>query len=105
MKTYIVTYQFRNYSKNYASFHEAIKTNYTKRQHPMESLWLIRTDETPLEIFGKLKPHLGDTDSIFVAEITDSHEGRMPKSMWEWLSNKKSEINNTENDGRDLQTL
>lgn len=89
MKTYIVTYQFRNYSKNYTSFYEAIKTNYPEWQHPMESLWLIRTDEIPLEIFGKLKPYLGDTDSIFVAEITDSHEGWMSSSFWSWIKNKE----------------
>ena len=86
MKTYIVAYQFRNHRKNYTSFYEAIKTNYPEWQHPLESLWLIRTDETPSQIFGRLQPHLDNTDSIFVVEITDSREGWMPKSMWEWLS-------------------
>jgi len=89
MKTYIVTYQFGNYGKNYTSFYEAIKTNYPGWRHPMESLWFIRTDETSLEIYTRLKAHLEVTDSIFVAEITDSYEGWMSSSFWQWLKNKE----------------
>lgn len=87
MKTYIISYWFRDNTINYMDFYDAIKFNYPRYQHMLEDSWLIRTDETADEIVSKLREKLPLSASIFVAEITDNCEGWIGKGTWEWLKN------------------
>lgn len=87
MKTYIISYWFRDNTINYMDFYDAIKSNYPKYQHMLEDSWLIRTDETADEIVSKLREKLPLSASLFVAEITDNYQGWVGKGVWEWLKN------------------
>jgi len=89
MKNYIISYWFKDCSKNYFPFYDAIKKNYPEWQHPLEETWFVHTDDSAQQIINNIKPFLSERDCIFVAEITDNYAGWMAKSAWEWLKKYK----------------
>lgn len=94
MKKYIITYHFRNNSRNYSSFYEAIKTNFPENKHIIESAWIVNSDKTAKEISKLLTPHLHfenyDCDTLFVAEIDKTNvEGMIAKSAWPFITDKE----------------
>ena len=88
MKNYIVSYNFRDFTRNYLDFYDTLKKHYPEWQHPMENSWLIKTDDTAEQINEVLRPKLYDGDSIFIAEITDNYAGWMGRSAWKWLKSE-----------------
>ncbi len=94
MKKYIITYHFRNNSRDYSPFYEAIKVNFPENKHIIESAWIVNSDKTAKEISQLLIPHLHfenyDCDTLFVAEIDKTNvEGMIAKSLWSFITDKK----------------
>lgn len=94
MKTYIITYDLKDTSKDYMPLYDAIKSlsdNYDPWQHFLESAWLVRTELTAKEISEKLMPHLCDNKNLlFVSEIDlDNNDGWIGVPTWKWLKNEK----------------
>ena len=94
MKKYIITYHFRNKTRDYSSFYDAITTNFPDSKHIIETAWIVNSDNTAAEITRLLTPHLHfkdhDCDSLFVAEIDKTNvEGMIAKSLWSFITDKK----------------
>lgn len=86
MKYYLISYDLKASGGNYSSLYEAIKS-FGDCRHPMESMWVVRTDDsnTAVAIREKLKEHLQSGDVVFVVNITDSeYAGWLASSFWEW---------------------
>ena len=80
----IVTYDLRS-PKDYHEFYEAVKLQ-GKWWHYMASTWLLSTTKTPQEVVDAIFPHMDPQDLLFVCELTNKYQGRLPKVAWDWIN-------------------
>lgn len=64
----LVTYDLRQPGRDYTSLYEAIRA-IGSWSHPVESVWIIDTNETPAGIRDNLKTHVDSNDVIFVVQL------------------------------------
>lgn len=69
MKTYLVSYDLIN-KKKYAQLADTLKT-YSAWAKPLESVWLIRSNESASDIRHDLKMELDNDDKLIVIEVTN----------------------------------
>ena len=89
---YLIAYDISDDLGDYSGLKDTIRTISDDYQHPLESIWFIKTEE-PIdvkEICGKLKDYFQSTaDKLYMAELSPemNHSGWMPKPklMWKWL--------------------
>ena len=94
MKTYIITYNLKNPSKDYMPFYNAIKNNVDDYRHIMETVWVVKTDKTATELRDKLMPFMTfenyHCDTLFIAEINghtpESADGMIATSYWMFIN-------------------
>jgi hypothetical protein len=87
----IVTYDLRS-PKDYHEFYEAVKLQ-GKWWHYMASTWLLSTTKTPQEVVDAIFPHMDPQDLLFVCELTNKYQGRLPKVAWDWIKAELPEYN------------
>jgi hypothetical protein len=85
----IVTYDLRS-PKDYHVFYEAVKQQGTW-WHYMASTWLLSTQKTPQEVVDAILPHMDAQDLLFVCELTNKYQGRLPKPAWDWIKQELPE--------------
>lgn len=86
MSTYLISYESNEMLHDYAPVMEAIKAM-GEYQHPMSTLWFVRTNLTADDICNRIRPLLRDKDHIFVSEVSSSthRQGWLAKTFWQWL--------------------
>jgi hypothetical protein len=87
----IVTYDLRS-PKDYHEFYETVKLQ-GKWWHYMASTWLLSTQKTPQEVVDAILPHMDTQDLLFVCELTNKYQGRLPKVAWDWINAELPEYN------------
>lgn len=68
MKLYQITYDLRNH-RNYEKLDERMQA-YKQWCRPLESTWIVRSDQRAEEIVKHLKQVLDEGDGILVSELT-----------------------------------
>ena len=53
-----------------------------------ESSYAIETDETPLNLYEKLKPYLDNNDCLLVLKLTKPYYGQHKQEVLDWLREK-----------------
>jgi hypothetical protein len=48
--------------------------------------WLIKTNETAVQLNNKLKTHLVNGEHFLVIEVTRNYYGWLPNSAWVWMN-------------------
>lgn len=81
MSSFLVSYDLIS-DKNYSKLYEAIR-NYGSYAHILESVWIINSSSSSVEIRDNLKHYLDSDDKLFVAKLTG-------ESAWKNLSNENS---------------
>ena len=66
MKSYVISYDLRN-SRNYDDLYTALK-NYPNWGHVLESVWVIKSDDSATTIRAYLKAKMDNDDGLFVVE-------------------------------------
>jgi hypothetical protein len=87
----LVTYDLHTPGMDYSGLIHELKSPPTYAWwHHLGSTWILRTGETPRELFHRIAPHLDTNDRIFVIEIDDYPEcqGWLPRRAWEWLKER-----------------
>ena len=87
----IVTYDLRS-PKDYHDFYEAVKVQ-GKWWHYMASTWLLSTTKTPQEVADAIFPYMDAQDLLFVCELSNKYQGRLPKPAWDWINQELPEYN------------
>nr|WP_015060900.1 hypothetical protein [Rahnella sp. WMR114]CAZ68155.1 hypothetical protein [Rahnella sp. WMR114] len=82
MARYIITYDLVN-RKDYGPLIERIK-KYRKWAHPLESVWIVMTDDSATKIRDDLKNCLDNDDKVLVMKTTQG-------ASWSGLNNNVSE--------------
>ena len=83
MAVYSINYDLVNPGRNYDDLIAAIKT-YSVWCHPLESCWLIKTEQTSSNIYDYLSKYLDSNDKILVMKAS-------APATWKGLDNKVSE--------------
>lgn len=84
---YLVIYELVNASHLYEDLYSKLK-NYDS-VHPMETAWLISSEETAQEIYKDLEAALEEEDSLIVTELPHENiQGQIKREYVKWL--KKS---------------
>lgn len=69
MKTYLVSYDLNKPGKNYDKLIEAIK-GYGTWWHHLDSTWIIKTNNTAVEIRDYLWKHMDSSDELLVVRLS-----------------------------------
>ena len=68
MKTYLIGYDLKT-GQDYENLITAIK-KYGTWWHCLDSTWLIKTDDTAVEVRDNLKKHIYSNDKLLVAKLS-----------------------------------
>ena len=95
MKTYIITYTFRDPSKDYMDFYQKVKETVDDYRHILESAWVVKTDKTAKELRDELMPFMTFEnrccDMLFISELGEDRDGMIAKSYWEFFKEEKED--------------
>jgi len=88
MNTILISYDLNGYesSQSYTNLINAIK-KYSSWAKPLESFWLVKTNQTTEEVREALKPYLDANDEIMTVNVTGcawSTHG-VPKNITDWF--------------------
>lgn len=87
MKIYSISYDLRQPGRNYSNLYDRIKLLDSSCQHPLESNWFIRSNESAEKIYDFLRPYIDDNDLLFVTEINSQNkQGWMVRTFWNWIN-------------------
>ncbi len=86
MKTYLISFDFEEPRRNFHRLYEAIKT-YGIWCKINESVWIIKTDNSTIEIRDFLKQYIYSNDGIFVVKTSREAAWNNIKVKTEWLKN------------------
>lgn len=86
MAIYTVSYELKNHdSMDYSKLREAIES-YGDVCRPLASTWLIRTNETALDIYNRLRRFIHEDDRILVMlSIVPGCFGWLEQDVCDWL--------------------
>ena len=56
--------------------------------HAFQSTWYVFTNWTESELAQLVRQFMNDDDHFRVSQVTTVGAGRMPKRMWDWLTNR-----------------
>ena len=85
MKVLIVTYELKNKEKDYTAFYGVLKSM-SSWAHHIENLWLVQTNDSPENLFNKLRPFMDEQkDFVFITEFNGSYYGWLPTDAWDWV--------------------
>ena len=95
-KIYLVAYDFRGSPDNYSDLFDELQES-RRWWHWIDSVWLLRTEESAEEIYERLEPYLDNDISLFITDIGNDHQGWLPGKAWKWIRkhvDRKSRSNN-----------
>lgn len=81
---YVVSYDLKKPGKDYIGLTEQLRHS-PRWWHYLESTWLISTQESPDQLYNRLRAHLDDGDSILIIEAGKHRQGWLSKEAWEWI--------------------
>jgi hypothetical protein len=71
MRSYILSYDLRKPGRNYENLIAAIQ-KYAQWAKPLESVWIIKANQTASEVRDNLSQHLDPNDGLIVVEFGGS---------------------------------
>ncbi len=84
-RVYCVSYDLKTPLKNYQSLFEALKQS-GRWWHYLQSTWLIQTNETAIELWNRIAPHIAQQDFLLIIEVRANVHGWLPKDAWDWIN-------------------
>jgi CRISPR/Cas system-associated endoribonuclease Cas2 len=83
----LITYDLNTPGQEYSKLHHAIK-ELGEWTHPLESLWLVDTQQTPADIYKKLQRRVDGNDDLFVVELQGNWRGQFDARSMKWLEGR-----------------
>lgn len=83
MAALLITYDLNKPGKDYGDVLKTIKEYPWARLS--ESCYAIKTEQTPQQVFDRLKPFLDQNDNLYVINLKRPYAGFGPKDVNDWL--------------------
>ena len=84
-KVYNVSYDLKKVGQNYDGLIKELKESLSW-WHYLDSTWLIKTNETPSQLWNRLKPNVDDNDRMLIIEVCNNTSGWLSEKAWEWIN-------------------
>lgn len=84
MTAYCVSYDLNKAGQNYDALYEELKKS-PNWCHPMDSTWVIITNESAQQLSDRLRKHLDDNDRLLVIKVVRPYAGWLTQEVWDWL--------------------
>src|SRR5438876_5303744 len=84
MAVYCVSYDLKGTDRDYEPLEAALRSK-GKWWHFLQSTWLLATDETPAEIWDRIRSTIRKQDFLLIIEVRDNAQGWLPKQAWDWI--------------------
>jgi hypothetical protein len=86
-----INYDLKKSDKNYDDLYKVIDSA-SSSCRVMDSLWFVKTDESPQEWADKIINVIDENDYLFVVDIENqSSQGLLPQSVCDWLNDQYSQ--------------
>lgn len=86
MAVYLISYDLITPGQKYEKVHALIKS-YGTWAKPLESTWLVKTNETVQDVRGKVLNALDKNDKLLVVEVTRNASAYgIPEEVWKWMN-------------------
>jgi len=72
MRALLITYDLHKPGRDYASLFDAIKRVGTGRCHVLESVWVVTTSSSSVDVRDQIRGHLDANDSLLVTPVGGS---------------------------------
>lgn len=87
MAAYLITYDLNKPGQNYPKLYDVIKELGSYWCHPLESVWLVKSNLTVDEISNKILSVIDKTnDYLFVVEVNNHKQGWLTEDVWNHLN-------------------
>jgi hypothetical protein len=84
-RVFAVSYDLRGKAKpDYAGLIAELKRS-PAWWHHLESTWLVKTTETPAQLWNRIHQHVHQRDYLLVIEVRDNVSGWLPQKAWTWI--------------------
>ena len=80
-----ISYDLNKPGQDYKGLYEAIKSC-GEWWHYLDSTWLVSTNLTADDIWGKLQPYVDENDRVLIVRATRPKQGWLPKKAWSWIN-------------------
>lgn len=70
MNTYLISYDLNKTGKDYTGLIARIKKLFGTWWHHLDSVWVVKTDYTAVEIRDDLKAHIDSDDELLVVKLS-----------------------------------
>lgn len=84
MAVYMVSYDLNKSGQDYKGLYEELK-NSPVWWHYLDSTWLIKTNETVVQLWERIEPHIDSNDRCLVIPVSKPYSGWMTEEAWNWL--------------------
>ena len=84
-KTYMISYNLKSRNRKYFDMLRSIQNLNGTNIHLQDSLWLVKTNETPDTMYQKFHKILNDCDSLFICELVPNYQGLASPADWEFI--------------------
>lgn len=84
MNAYCISYDLLSPGKNYDDLIAEIKRSPTWAK-PLKSLFLVRTTETPEQLYNRLRPHMDGNDLVLIIHVRKPYYGFLDKDVINWI--------------------
>jgi hypothetical protein len=84
MKFFILSYTLKTPGKDVTLLSRGL-SSFPKSLKCLENTWLIGTEDTPKEIYNKLKLFFDQGDRFIIFQAEKNYWGLLPTSSWEWV--------------------
>lgn len=82
-KAYLITYNL-NYYDNYEALEIELKSS-KKWWHFLDRTWIIISEETPKEIWDRIKNKINQDNNLLIIEVKNNSEGWLSAEAWSWI--------------------
>lgn len=87
MTAYIISYDLRSPGRNYGALYEALQA-FSSYARVLESVWIIQTHYTPVQVRDHLARFMDASDGLFVAELKAGWAARgIRTDVLDWMKN------------------
>ncbi|QEA34507.1 hypothetical protein [Weissella soli] len=84
-KPFFISYDLHEPGQKYEDVRDTIKSFGGAYIKILESTWLVRNNLTPQQMSDKLANVVDPNDEFLVCELTNSYQGHLKKSDWEFI--------------------
>lgn len=85
---YMLSYDLNSPGQKYDNLYEELKKS-SSWCHPLDSTWLIYTNESATQLFERVQPYTDKNDRLLIIKLqpgSQNRSGWTTQEVWNWLN-------------------